>query len=157
MKYLLAIPLFLLGLSFTSTTYAWEREHHLIRAGDRATELNYLPDPIFKDEDERFNCKALNIDCPKDYLLKKNVEEKIYRQAEEYGVDDEIAYNIAVCESGLNSYAKNPNSMAKGVYQFLDGTWDWIKANGHQFDFKENIHQFMVWYLIFSNWWTECL
>lgn len=47
---------------------------------------------------------------------------------------------IARCESNFNQYAKNANSTAKGIYQFIDGTW---RANclkdGNVYDFKANI------------------
>lgn len=50
---------------------------------------------------------------------------------------------IARCESNFNQYAKNPNSTAKGIYQFIDGTW---RANclkdGNVYDFKDNIECF---------------
>jgi muramidase (phage lysozyme) len=33
---------------------------------------------------------------------------------------------IAKCESGLNPNAKNSNSTASGLFQFLDGTAKWV-------------------------------
>lgn len=48
---------------------------------------------------------------------------------------------IARCESGFNQYAKNPNSTAKGIFQFIDGTW---RANclkdGNVYSFVDNIN-----------------
>lgn len=35
----------------------------------------------------------------------------------------DVKARIAWCESRNNPLAKNPNSTAKGIYQFLDGTW----------------------------------
>lgn len=53
------------------------------------------------------------------------------------------AIRIARCESGFNQYAKNPNSTAKGIYQFIDGTW---RANclkdGNVYSFVDNINCF---------------
>jgi len=53
------------------------------------------------------------------------------------------AIRIARCESNFNQYAKNPNSTAKGIFQFIDGTW---RANclkdGNVYDFKANIDCF---------------
>ncbi len=43
--------------------------------------------------------------------------------ADVYGADYDLAVAIATCESQLEPTAKNPHSTAKGVYQFLDGTW----------------------------------
>lgn len=47
---------------------------------------------------------------------------------------------IARAESNFNQYAKNPNSTAKGIYQFIDGTWrsNCLK-DGNVYDFKDNI------------------
>jgi len=83
------------------------------------------------------------------------IEEKIHDAAIEYGVPEEVALALAACESTMNPYAQNPRSTAKGLYQFTDRTWRYIKAQGHQFDADENIKQFMIWYPIHPEWW-EC-
>lgn len=85
----------------------------------------------------------------------EEVKEEIIRQAAEYGVDVNDALRIAKCESTFRYDAANGHSSAKGVYQFIDGTWEWIEAEGHQFDYKENISQFMKWYKRYPQWW-EC-
>lgn len=48
---------------------------------------------------------------------------------------------IARCESGFNQYAKNPNSTAKGIFQFIDGTWrsNCLK-DGNVYNFVDNIN-----------------
>lgn len=53
------------------------------------------------------------------------------------------AIRIARCESNFNQYAKNPNSTAKGIYQFIDGTWrsNCLK-DGNVYDFVDNINCF---------------
>jgi len=83
------------------------------------------------------------------------VENTIVEYAIQYGVDPRDALRIARCESGFNRHAKNVSSTAKGVYQFLDSTWEYVEAPGHQYDFLENIRQFMIWYPIHPEWW-EC-
>lgn len=53
------------------------------------------------------------------------------------------AIRIARCESGFNQYAKNPGSTAKGIYQFIDGTWrsNCLK-DGNVYNFVDNINCF---------------
>lgn len=81
------------------------------------------------------------------------VKQEIIRQANFYNVSVNTALRIADCESKFNSEAKSPKSTAKGVYQFLDGTWKFVKAEGHPFDYKENIKQFMLTYPNKPQWW----
>jgi len=85
------------------------------------------------------------------------VENMVIGAALNYGIDVDDALAIAECESNFNSRAQNPNSSAKGVYQFLDSTWDNINAGGHQFDAEENILMFMLYYPKYPQWWAECL
>lgn len=93
----------------------------------------------------------------KDYM--RNV---IYEMTSEFNtidpliVSEEIVLRIAECESNFDRYAKNPNSTAKGLFQFTDGTWEYIKAQGHQFDYRENIKQFLIWFPVHPEWWKEC-
>lgn len=53
------------------------------------------------------------------------------------------AIRIARCESNFDQYAKNKSSTAKGIYQFIDGTWrsNCLK-DGNVYDFKDNINCF---------------
>ena len=84
------------------------------------------------------------------------IRAEITTQAEAVHFNVELALAIASCESSFIYDNKNKNSSAKGVYQFIDGTWDWIEAEGHQFDYKENIKQFLIWYQKYPSWWSEC-
>lgn len=52
-----------------------------------------------------------------------SVESKIKHLAEEYGVDESLALNIACVESRFKPKAANPVSTAGGVFQWLDGSW----------------------------------
>lgn len=49
--------------------------------------------------------------------------------AQRYGIDPEVLSFIAQRESNFNPQAKNPNSSAKGLFQFIDGT-----AKGYNLD-----------------------
>lgn len=86
--------------------------------------------------------------------LRERVRASIIKQSKEHGVNTEIALAIAKCESNFNPYARNGRSTATGVYQFLDGTWNWIDAPGKRTDYKENIRQFMIWYPKHPGWWV---
>lgn len=93
-------------------------------------------------------------DVPSVSTRADRIEAKIRVMAEDYGLDPDQAVMIAQCESGLDERARNPVSSAKGIYQFTDGTWEEIKARGHQFDADENIKQFMIWFPIYPQWWV---
>lgn len=59
---------------------------------------------------------------------------------------DELLEAIGSCEGGDNAHATNPNSTAKGRFQFLDGTWRHYASElwgadaslHHQFDWDDN-------------------
>lgn len=53
----------------------------------------------------------------------QTVPQMIVSAAVTYGVDPQYALRIAFCESEYKEDARNPNSSAKGVFQFIDGTW----------------------------------
>ena len=57
---------------------------------------------------------------------REDIWNRIQAAAGAAGIDPEAAVRIAACESGLNPKATNPHSTAKGLYQFLDGTWAYI-------------------------------
>jgi len=98
-------------------------------------------------------CGLIEVVCEGEHT--PTIEERIEQAARAYGVSPVAALAIAGCESSFNPYATNSNSSAKGLYQFTDGTWDYIQASGHQFDVRENIRQFMIWYPVHPEWW-EC-
>lgn len=52
-----------------------------------------------------------------------NVRDIIVAAANQYGIPVEYALATAQRESGFNPKAKNPNSSASGLFQFIDGTW----------------------------------
>lgn len=98
---------------------------------------------------------AIFLPAPLHTVSTTTVQKEIIRQAKFYGVSVTTSLRIANCESGFKDTAKNKHSTAKGIYQFIDGTWNWIGAKGHQYDYRENIRQFMRWYPKYPKWW-EC-
>lgn len=97
-------------------------------------------------------CGLIDVQCPGEKPV--TIEDRIEAYALQYNVDASAAVLIAACESSLNPYAENDHSTAKGLYQFTDRTWRYIKADGHQFDVDENIKQFMIWYPVHPEWWV---
>jgi hypothetical protein len=83
------------------------------------------------------------------------VEASIRYYSEEYGVDTETALRIGDCESKMGKYKTNwSGSSAKGVYQFIDKTWEHY-CEGDVMNDEENIICFMKLYEEHSEWW-EC-
>jgi hypothetical protein len=91
-------------------------------------------------------------ECTEDDL----VEKEIIYQAFNAGVNIQRALDIAQCESQYSPVARNPESTAKGVYQFLNSTWN-DNCTGDVFNYKDNIACFIRWYPIYPSWWSECL
>lgn len=50
------------------------------------------------------------------------------------GLDPSIGLRTARIESGFNPAAKNPNSSAGGLFQFIDGTWKQYGKGRDRFD-----------------------
>lgn len=86
-------------------------------------------------------------------ITKDVVIEEIKRQVKLGGVNEEIALRIAKCESGYNDKATNKTSTAKGVYQFIDGTWGKY-CFGDVLNYKDNIACFIKYYPKFPGWWV---
>lgn len=52
------------------------------------------------------------------------VKHIIVEAAHEFGVDPVLLLRIAECESGFDPAVKNKKSSARGLFQFLDTTWE---------------------------------
>jgi len=63
------------------------------------------------------------------------------------------ALAIAECESGFNPNAKNPNSTAKGLYQFINKTWA-NYCEGDVFNYQDSIDCFIKLYPVHPDWWA---
>ena len=82
------------------------------------------------------------------------VQQEIYIQSLKSEVDLEDAMRIANCESSFDQYARNANSSASGVYQFISKTWD-NYCTGDVFNAKDNVQCFFKLYPEHKSWW-EC-
>lgn len=58
-------------------------------------------------------------DVPWDYIVVQHFT----------GADFDTAMSIIACESAFDPEAANPTSTARGGWQFLKGTWEWVQAD----------------------------
>lgn len=91
----------------------------------------------------------------------EQVKEEIVLQAQQFGLDANKMLSIAQCESEYVWNAKNPNSTARGVYQYLIGTWEETesaKEGLERNNYKANIREAMIDVANGEDWrWSECL
>lgn len=66
----------------------------------------------------------------------------------------DTALRIAHCESTTGTNLFNPNSSAKGIYQFVDRTWE-NYCQGNVLNHYDNVQCFMELYEKNKHWW-EC-
>lgn len=68
------------------------------------------------------------------------VQQLIQDWASEYGADPQRMLKIAKCESDFDPVVRNPepNSTAKGVFQFIDSTWE-QRCQGNVLDAADNV------------------
>lgn len=68
------------------------------------------------------------------------ISDLIQGAAGRYNLPADLMQNIAGAESSGRSDAANPRSSAKGIYQFIDSTWEGLGGTpGNQFDPQENV------------------
>lgn len=92
----------------------------------------------------------------------EQVKEEIRIQSKQFGVNTQFALELADCESGFYYKAKNPNSTARGVYQYLIATWETTesaKQGKERNDYKANIREAMIDIANGEHYqkWEECL
>jgi hypothetical protein len=78
------------------------------------------------------------INEPAEILASSSIPEMIAEKAKEKGVDPALALLIAKVESGFEPTAKNKESSASGVFQFISQTWK-DNCEGDPFDPEANI------------------
>ena len=55
---------------------------------------------------------------------KSVIEAEIRKQAKQFNLDPDVMVELAKCESDMDNLAKNNESTALGVYQYLIKTWE---------------------------------
>lgn len=66
------------------------------------------------------------------------VKGKIVKYAKEFGTDANLAIAVAYAESCFEPTAKNKNSSASGIFQFVQQTWE-ENCEGDVFNEDDNI------------------
>lgn len=67
----------------------------------------------------------------------------IAKAAQQAGMDPEMMKAFAAIESSLNPNAAAKTSSAKGLFQFLDSTWqEQVKKHGRKYGLASNVNQF---------------
>lgn len=103
---------------------------------------------------------ALEVNSEPQILTKQAIIDEITSQANLFGIDPDKAIALAKCESQLDPFAKNPKSTARGLYQYLIGTWEETQSakNGlERNDYKANIREAMIDLANGEAWrWPDC-
>lgn len=85
----------------------------------------------------------------------ESVRDMIIRLSLDSKVPTDTALRIADCESKMGTQMENPNSSAKGVYQFIKQTWLYSCGGGDVMNNELNIKCFLKLYPEHQEWW-EC-
>ena len=80
------------------------------------------------------------------------IQDKITIAAQENNINVDEALAISFCESGHNPLAKNSNSSASGLFQFINSTWE-NYCHGDVFNADYNIACFVKLYPTHKSWW----
>jgi len=84
----------------------------------------------------------------------ESVRDMIVRLSVDSKVSTTTALRIADCESKLGTQMVNPDSSARGVYQFTYGTWNYTCGGGDVMNNELNIKCFLKTYPNHPNYWV---
>jgi len=76
----------------------------------------------------------------------------IARKSIEAQIDPILSLRIAFCESSYDPKAQNKTSSAKGLYQFVNKTWQ-AYCKGDPLNAEDNLNCFIKLYPQHSSWW----
>jgi len=123
------------------------------------TGLNFCPSRQNQPQEIVSSVSGENIRSNTNHRLEVNfepisIQEKIIKIASENDFCIETALNIAECESQFGKYKHNwTGSTAKGIYQFIDKTWE-DYCDGDVLNDEDNIRCFIKLYNKHPNWWS---
>lgn len=90
----------------------------------------------------------------------EDIKKEIIKQSREFGLNENTMLALAFCESEYYYRAKNPTSTARGVYQYLIGTWEETesaKQGLERNNYKANIREAMIDISNGESWrWPDC-
>ena len=90
----------------------------------------------------------------------EDVKKEIIKQSREFGLNENTMLALAFCESEYKWNAKNPISTARGVYQYLIGTWEETesaKKGLERNNIEANIREAMIDISNGESWrWPDC-
>lgn len=89
-------------------------------------------------------------------MIKKDLSnrDKVIIYAQQAGIDVNEALDVINCESGFNHQASSKVSTARGLAQFIFGTWDKY-CTGDVKNADDNLKCFVKLYPKHKDWW-EC-
>ena len=90
----------------------------------------------------------------------EEVKKEIIKQSRQFGLNENTMLALAFCESEFIWNAKNPTSTARGVYQYLIGTWEETesaKKGLERNNIEANIREAMIDISNGESWrWPDC-
>ena len=126
------------------------------------TQLERSTTESFAKQEPEVIIKEVIIEVEKE-VLPPTVEEvkiEIRKQARHFGVNEDMMVDLADCESDFIWNAKNKTSTARGVYQYLIGTWEETvsaKQGLERNNIEANIREAMLDILSGESWrWRDC-
>jgi len=122
---------------------------------------DFIADPLNADANIATTTPIIKIYAYNQQVPKEIIIKEIKRQANLFGLGEKFMLDLADCESKYDNLAKNPNSTARGVYQFISSTWDSTQSGKKKispYDYRANIRETMVKIADgqYSHW-QECL
>lgn len=116
--------------------------------------VNDWKDYHIADVGKMINVLPVNED--KELVEPEEVRQFVLEMARREKLNVGVVDLVISCESKYDIYARNKASTAKGLAQFLDGTWS-NNCKGDVFNAQHNTRCFMDNFKKYPSWWIQCL